>query len=273
MRRGIVSAEFRKRRIRIREAARSPDGRSRNGPKEGFDMLFTVGSKLVMFDKVRQFSRAHPSTDPGYAVVLNRFEGLLNSAEVLAAKNQEARTLVASAQSRRKEVRRVVHFQLLRYLVKVGEVAAKTRAELVERFSLPRLKSTHREFVTAVRSMLNLAQAQKEALVSEGMSPVLLDDLARMLDELEERAGAATAAGLARVGSRSDLLDATAELMEMVGLLDGINRWRFGKDPDQLREWKAATHLQTAHRPSREAAPPSGSGTIPPSPGRETPAA
>jgi hypothetical protein len=38
----------------------------------------------------------------------------------------------------------------------------------------------------------------------------------------------------------------TAELLEAVKVLDGIGRWRFGKEPELLLEWSAAKHVPGA---------------------------
>jgi hypothetical protein len=231
-----------------------------------------VGRKMEMFARVRIFSRAHPSTDPGYATVLNRFEGRLNSAEVLAAKQHDGVVSAQQARNRRGELRRVVHFQLLRYLVKVGGVAGKTRTELADRFKLPRSHANNRVFLTAVRSMLTVAQSQQEAMVSEGMSPTLLEELGTMLTEFEAASDAARSARLDHIGARADLDAVTAELMETVQVLDGVNRWRFGKDPKLLVEWNAAKHVfDVGH--GRVVPPAAGDGGTPPGSGGVAPAA
>lgn len=234
-------------------------------------MRGSTGRKLDMFARVRVFSRAHPSTDSGYATVLNRFEGRLNSAEVLAVRHYDGVVSAQKARNRRGELRRVVHFQLLRYLVKLGGVAGRTVTELADRFTLPDSHGTNRVFLTSVRSMLTVAESQKDAMVREGMSPTLLEELGRMLTEFEAVSDAARAARLDHIGARADLEEATAELMEMVQVLDGVNRWRFGKEPKLLVEWNAAKHLAGGSR--GRVAPPPGEGGTPPSSGGVAPAA
>jgi hypothetical protein len=192
------------------------------------------------------FCRAHPSEDPGYATVLGRFEERLTRAEAMAARQHDGLASAKSARGRRAELRRVVHFQLLRYLVTVGGIAARTRTELAARFKLPDSHANNRSFLTSVRSMLAMAEAQKEALVSEGMTPTLLEELGKMLTEFDAASEAARAARLDHIGARADLEEVTAELLEAVKVLDGINRWRFGKDPELLVEWNAARHVPGA---------------------------
>jgi hypothetical protein len=173
----------------------------------------------------------------------------------------------------------VVHFQLLRYLVAVGGLASRTRAELAERFKLPDTHGNHRAFLTAVKSMLAMAEAQKDALVAEGMSPRLLEDLNRLVAEFETAMEAARTARLEHIGARADLEEATAQVLELVRLLDGINRWRFGKDPKLLVEWNAAKHVAgvpvgSARERGYGSSPAAGdSGATPPPSGGVAPAA
>jgi hypothetical protein len=61
----------------------------------------------------------------------------------------------------------VLHFQLIRYLVAVGSVASKDRAELAERFKLPNGNATTSAFLSTVKALLATAESQKELLVQE----------------------------------------------------------------------------------------------------------
>lgn len=212
-----------------------------------------VNRKLEMAARVSAFSRAHPSPDPEYATVLGRIEERLARAEAIAGKQFEGLAAAKSARVRRREIRKLIHFQLLRYLVAVGGVAAKTRSELAERFKLPDLHANNRVFLTAVKSMLELAQAQKDALVAEGMSPRLLEDLERKVAEFEAVIEQQRMARLDHIGARIEMDSLLAELMEAVRLLDGMNRWRFGSDPGLLAEWNREKRL-----PGDGTAPPTG---------------
>ena len=248
-----------------------PDGRYHNGPEEGPSMRSAVGKRLEMSARVRSFSRAHPSTDAEYTLVLGRLEERLTRAEAIAGRQFEGLVAAKSARLRRQELRRAVHFQLLRYLVAVGGIAARTRTELAQRFQLPDSHGNHRAFLTAVKSMLTLAEAQKDALVAEGMSPRLLEDLGRLVTEFETVTEAARAAKLDHIGARADLELISAELTEQVKVLDGINRWRFGKDPELLVEWNAAKHVPGGSN-GRVSAPAAGDGgVVPPESGGPAP--
>ena len=122
-------------------------------------------------------------------------------------------------------------------------------------------------FLTSVKSMLAMAEAQKDALVGEGMSPRLLGDLSRLIAEFETVVEAARAARLEHIGARADLEEASRDILEQVQVLDGINRWRFGNEPELLVEWNAAKRLPSA--PRNHGRPPSTGAA----PGGEAPAA
>src|ERR1044071_730485 len=89
------------------------------------------------------------------------------------------------ASAQREELRRVLHFQLIRYLVSVGSLATRDRAELAERFKLPNSNVSNSTFLTSVKALVVAAEAEKELLVQMGMMPTLLEDLAGMVAKFE----------------------------------------------------------------------------------------
>ena len=76
--------------------------------------------------------------------------------------------------------------QLLRYLIRVGEAAAKVRPELAIRFELPSLSTAPKHFLSSVRAMLSQAETEWEFLLSVGLSELALTDLKREVGEFEE---------------------------------------------------------------------------------------
>ena len=206
-------------------------------------MDIEIRRKLEMATRVRTFSRAHPSTEPTYTSVLGRLEASLTEAEAIATKQLEARVAARGARKTRKELRRIVHFQLLNYLVIVGKVAAKSRTDLEAQFRLPRAGANNQAFLTSVKALVAAAEQQRDVLVAAGMAPQLLDELKQRLAEFETASEQARAKRLSHIGARSDLEKITGTLMDAVRVLDGINRWRFAKNPDVLVEWEAARHL------------------------------
>ena len=205
-----------------------------------------VRRKLEMATRVRTFSRAHPSTEPTYTAVLGRLEERLNEVEVIATRQFEARVAARGARNTRKELRRIVHFQLLKYLVIVGKVAAKTRTELAKQFRLPSVGANNRAFLTSVKALVAAAEQQRDVMVAAGMAPALLDELHQKLAAFEIASEDARAKRLSHIGARTDLEKIAGIIMDEVRVLDGINSWRFANNPEVLAEWEAARHLPSS---------------------------
>lgn len=158
------------------------------------------------------------------------------------------------------ELRLELHSQLLPHLIRVGEAAARDRPELAK--LLPSSSVTYKTYLTAATAMLQLAETQRDLLVSKGLTGSALEDLGRMVTEFEAATELTRAARVQHIGARTDLDVVTGELLEIVRVLDGINRYRFGKDPEALAQWSAAKHVpgmpagRTAPSPRPEAASP-----------------
>src|ERR1041385_7412192 len=116
-------------------------------------MNTVVRRTLEMVRRVREFIRAHLSIEPGNAPALARFEESFTRAAAIAAKQQEGRTAERAARAQRKELRRVLHFQLIRYLVAVGSLATKDRTELAGRVKLPDSGGSNSVFLTTVKAL------------------------------------------------------------------------------------------------------------------------
>jgi hypothetical protein len=212
-------------------------------------MNSTDRRRLLMAERVREFTQAHPLEDPSEAGVIKQLEYHLARAQMIVARQQTGLKAARGARARRVELRRAVHFQLLRYLTAVGGVAAKDRTELAAKFKLPNSSLPNLAFAAAVKEMLGAAKEQQELLVAKGMGATLLDDLDRMVKEFEAASSAALTGRRDHIGARTDLDLVTADLQEDVRVLNGIYSYRFGKDPELMAEWDAVRFLPT--RPQR----------------------
>ena len=231
-----------------------------------------VRSKLEMAARVREFSRAHASEDPGHVLVLGRLEDRLSRARAIAERQVAGRSAARTARAHREELRRVVQSQLLRYLVAVGSVAAKTRTELAEQYRLPSSRGPSEAFLTSVRALLAKAESQRDLLVSEGMSPTLLETLGGLVSQFETAVEAARTGRRDHIGARAELTVLATEVMDQVRVLDGFNRVRFGKDPELRSEWEAVRGVPGRSRQAGPGGPPADRGGSP-EPGDIAPAA
>jgi hypothetical protein len=217
-------------------------------------MNSVVRRKLDMASRVREFTRAHVGSDPGYPPVLARLEELLPRAEEIAARQHQGRVAARGAQTRRMELRRQLQSQLMHYLVAVGSFASKDQAELSARFKLPDINATNQAFLTSVKALLVAAEGQRELLAKEGLVLASLDEVRQMVTDFEAASEVARTARRDHIGARADLEVTTTEMVEQVKVLDGVTRYRFGKDPEVMVEWKAAR--QVLGLPQNGATPP-----------------
>src|ERR1044071_32049 len=218
-------------------------------------MKSVVRRKREMAARVREFMRAHASGEPGQFTALAKFEEMLTRAGEIAARQEEGRLAERAARAQRKEIRRVLHFQLIRFLVAVGAVVARDRVELAERFKLPSGSATNSAFLASVKALLATAAGQKELLVKEGMSATLLDDLDRMVSQFEAAIEAIRTGRRDHIESRAALDRIIGELADPVAVLDGVVGVRFGDDPEVMAGWPAAKRVPGASQGGAKSTP------------------
>ena len=199
--------------------------------------------RLEMAERVRDFLRAHQMDGVGEGLGLAKLEQLLERAQVLAGQQRIGVATTRSATRQRRQVRRTLQAKVLRYLRVVGKVAAKQNGELANQFPLPAAGESHEALLTAGRATLERATAQKEVLVSLGMTQKVLDDLALALGEFEKTLEATRAGRREHVGASADLDAIGTEVAEQVKLLDGVVQYRFGDDAELLAAWHSARNV------------------------------
>jgi hypothetical protein len=211
-------------------------------------MRASHGRKLAMGVQVREFFRANPPLDESQERLVARLTERLAHADALIAQQRAGLIAEHASAARRRELRRGLQFELLRYLSRVGDAAARVRPELALRFKLPALNTPISTFVHAVRAMIGVAEAEREVLAGVGLSEAALTALKREVAELEQTIKTSGTARAEHVGASSSLADVTREVLNLVGMLDGLNRYRYRGNPELLAEWELATHVRAAAR-------------------------
>lgn len=206
-------------------------------------MNATLRRRLERAIRVRDFIRAHRTDGAGEATALTGLEELIQRADVLAAQQRAGVVATRAATMQREELRHVLQSTLLMYLAAVGAVAAKGNTELAPQFHLPPQGASNQAFLTAVRGMLQQATAQKDLLVSRGMSAQLVDDLTATLTKFEQTLEATRAGRRDHVGASADLESVLSEITEQVRLLDGLVRYRFGDNAELMGAWASARNV------------------------------
>ncbi len=214
--------------------------------------------RLEMAARVRDFLRAHQMDGVGQGLGLAKLEELLERAENLATQQRTGVAVVRSATKQRQEIRRALQPKILGYLSVVGVVAATQNAELAEQFRMPPPNATHQALLTMSRAILEKATAQKQQLVSLGMSEEVLDELATALGEYEQTLEATSAGRREHVGARADLKAVAAEISKQLRLLDKVVRYRFGDNPELMGAWDSARNVAGPFKTKNE--PQSGAG-------------
>ena len=226
-------------------------------------MRTEVRRKLEMGERVRIFSRDHPSDDPSYIILLGRLEDRVARGDALAAQERNGRIAERTATDRRNGLRRDMHFQTLRHLVQAGEAAAKEKPELAGKFQLRSPRATNKAFLVSARTMLADGLANKDLLVAQGLSSAMLDQLAAAVTQLEEATRDGIIARSSHVGARADLSSVTDEILAVVDQLDTFNRFRFRNDPELTAAWES---VRTADRPFRRSPRTNGTPAAPAAP-------
>ena len=202
-----------------------------------------VRKRLEMAIRVRDFMRAHPSTDANYASVLARLEELITRLEALAKQQQDGTVKAHASTVRRKALRRRLHHELLRHLVTVADVAAAEQPGLAERYELPTGNESNETFRTLARRLLEQGQAERDVLVQHGLADKLLDDLAAAVDEFDGSVARSNEGRRAHVGAVAELQAVSDEVMQLVEMLDGLNRYRFGGKAELIAAWESARNV------------------------------
>jgi hypothetical protein len=230
-----------------------------------------VRRKLAMAKSARDFSRKNPLADPGYGAVLDRLDAAINLMESVATQQQGGYLTKHSSTARRQILRRRIRVFLV-LLVTVARDAANDLPALLDLFRLPESNATHATFQALARKLLEQARIYQDQLVQHGLTATLPDDLAAALDEFD-RSMTDTAGGRQEhVSARAELDALSDEVTRLVVMLDGINRYRFEREPEKLIAWESARHVETGPEPKEED-PVNSSGSAPAGSGEVKPAA
>jgi hypothetical protein len=83
----------------------------------------------------------------------------------------------------------------------------------------------------------------------------VLDELSAAIVQFDASVAETSNGTLDHVAARAELEELSDDVMRLVGMLDGINRYRFERDPQLLVAWKTAKRVGSP-RPQAETAAP-----------------
>ena len=211
-----------------------------------------IRRRKEMAVRVRDFSHAHPSADPSFVSILGRLEESISQLVELEGQQTGGFLSKHSSSVRRRGLRRRLREGLLRHLVTIAQDAAVEQPQLLEMFKLPPHNITNSSFQNLSRKLLEQGVAQKEVLVKHGLSDKLLDDLTAAVADFDASV-AETNGGLNdHVLAGAELRRVSDEIMQLVAMMDGVNRYRFEREPQLLVAWESAKHVVTGPQTEEE---------------------
>ena len=208
-----------------------------------------------MGTSVRTFSRAHPSADTSYTLVLDRLDVTIARIEELAKSQEGGFASKHSSVVRRKDLRRQLHQGVIRHLVTAAEDAGTDTPGIAEKFRLPSTSATHAAFRAVASKLLEEGRANQEVLVKYGLSATLLDELENGIKGFDASLEESDGSKQTHVAARAEMKTLGDEIVRIVGILDGFNRYRFHHDPELIAAWESAKH-RVAGTQGKEAAVP-----------------
>ena len=211
-----------------------------------------------MATRALEFSRAHLDPSPGYTAALARLEDRLARVDHLAAEQREGTLAARAATERKDELRRGMQASLIPHLVEVGKSAAVEVPELAQTLVFRAASASNMAFLTAAHGMVKLVEDHVEMLERHGLAITAFETLKEELAQFEAASERFASGRQRHVGASAQLRALASEIVQVVRVLHGLNRYRFRHDPGTLAAWTSARHVAAGpvgRRPSAEADP------------------
>lgn len=196
-----------------------------------------------------KFNQDHPSTDPGYVNAAAKLDGLLVRASATATAQRDGLVAERAASARKQELRQGILAGPIPHMATVGRLGAREEPALVNAFTLKLGAGTYLGLLTAGRSMAAAATAHTEVLVKHGLAVPVLEELVRLLNQLDEATVLGHQARTAHAGATRELDTLATEIARTVRVMDGWNRQRFRDDSQLLGSWINASTVLGTPRP------------------------
>lgn len=223
-----------------------------------------------MGTRVMEFSRQYPDPSPAYVAAAERLRERLNRADELARQQNDGQTEVRVATGRKRELRRLMLRAHLDHLANVARVASIEEPEILQKFLFPSDATTYQAFQTAAGGIAAEAESRKDLLLKHGLSEEVLSGLKVALDQFQTAVEQGVAGRLAHVGATAELNAVSDQVVQIVKVMNGLIRIRFGSQPETMAAWESASSVVWPSSPADQNAPPS---PTPPAGGEIRPAA
>jgi hypothetical protein len=216
-------------------------------------MNVEIGRRVETVIRVLLFSEANPDDNPGITTVIAQLRENRIRAENLAAQQRLGITEVAAGTRSRRKLRADIHHNMVVPIARIGARAAIEEPGLESIFRAPGRSARSQEWRTGARGIATAAQERKELLLRHGLSEGMLTDLLAALDQYDAASTRRDNGKRAHVGATADLDEVIRDSMRLIGVLDGLFRYRFRDDTEKLAAWESARNVPT---PANGSAPP-----------------
>ncbi len=86
------------------------------------------------------------------------------------------------------------------------------------------------------------AQSQKDVLVKHGLAESVLESLTQALAQFDQAVDRSTTGHTAHVGASAELDEVENDVVQIVRVMDGLNRARFAEDRESMASWVSVTN-------------------------------
>lgn len=207
--------------------------------------------KLEMGKRAWNLSVAHPDPNPGSAAAVAQLGDAIERGDATAAREREGHRTRRAGTVRKRQLRAEMRGTQLPHVIRVAALAAREVPELAQKITMRPGATTYLAFRTDAHGVVAEAQANRALLVRHGLADTMLDGLVQSLEQFDAALDLALGGHQAHVGASAELSAIADEIVQIVGGMDGFNRYRFRNDHELLAAWESASNVVAAARATK----------------------
>ncbi len=220
-------------------------------------MRRVVRVRLEMGRSVLGFAKANIDLSPGSPAAVDALGATLAEAETVSVEQQEGMRRSRAATARKAGIRRDLNAMHLIHIARAGQAAARELPELEQLFEFTRGHLPYDTFRTRALSLAQSAGTHRELLMKYGLSEEMIQGLVDLVAQFDAAVVEGLDASRAHVGATARLEELSERVVELVGVMDGLNRYRFRNDRERLAEWESVSQvIDRTHGAVKEPEPP-----------------
>jgi hypothetical protein len=196
---------------------------------------------LEMVARVVSWIDARPDTDAGQMVSAARLKEVQTEMEQVAALQRAGLIAVHTGAGEKRRLRREMLAGPIAHLSEVGGLAGRDHPDLVNKLRYRPSGNSSLAHRTAARSLQAEAGANKEVLLTYGLSEAVLEVYGELLNQYDSAIKAGIEGRAMHTGATRRLEALALEAGRLVRAMDARNRYRFKSDEQALGAWISAS--------------------------------